>query len=250
MITKIFLHQEKIFTKIQKQFPYCIYIPLEQPYLLNHGDDPCYYAKTFESAYDFAINYAKQYWDFSNIEIDKIYFEDIDNDNDNNNKISKSYFVFSLEKAQETGNVWKSKSINNNGANYFCKITKSNIKFKEETILFEKTDYTEDILKIFNFTLKKLNNNIIYQDCKCNAHIYFDYSTKKYGDYLTYSTVDKKSTLKEIIMNYFDSNYLFIKNFDLIYDNIINNSLKYLDKNDFTNKHKIIFREISILYKN
>jgi hypothetical protein len=245
MINKIFLYQEKIFTKIQKQFPYCISIPLEQPYLLNHDDEPCYYAKTFESAYDFAINYGKQYLDYSNIEIDKIYFED-----NNNNQISKSYFVFSLEKAQQTGNVWKSRSVNNNGANYFCNITKSNIKFKEETILFEKTNYTEDILKIFNFTLKKLNNNIIYQDCKCNAHIYFDYFTQKYGDNLTYSIVDKKLTLKEIIINYFDTNYMFIKNFDLIYDNIVNKTLKYLDKNDFTNKHKIIFREITLLYKN
>jgi hypothetical protein len=242
MIKKIFLHQEKIFTKIQKQFPYCIYIPLEQSYLLNHEDEPCYYAKTFESAYDFAINYAKQYWDYSNIEIDKIYFEDI-------NQIKKSYFIFSLEKAQQTGNVWRSKSVNN-GAIYFCNIIKSSIKFDKNPILFEKTNYTEDILKIFNFTLKKLNNNIIYQDCKCNAHIYYDYYTKKYGDYLTYSTVDNKLTLKEIVMNYFDTNYMFIKNFDLFYDNIINNTLKYLDKNDFINKHKIIFREISILYKN
>jgi hypothetical protein len=245
MIKKIFLHQQKIFTKIQKQYPYCISIPLEQSHLLNHDDEPCYYAKTFESAYDFAINYAKQYWDYSNIEIDKIYFEDI---NINNNQIKKSYFIFSLEKAQQTGNVWRSKSVNN-GAIYFCNITKSSIKFEEKPILFEKTDYTEDILKIFNFTLKKLNNNIIYQDCKCNAHIYYDYYTKKYGDYLTYSTVDNKLTLKEIVMNYFDTNYIFIKNFDLIYYYIINNTLKYLDKNDFTNKHKIIFREISILFK-
>jgi hypothetical protein len=246
MIKKLFLHQEKIFTKIQKQYPYCISIPLEQSYLINYENEPCYYAKTFESAYNFAINYAKQYWDYSNIEIDKIYFENIND----NNQIKKSYFIFSLEKAQQTGNVWKSRSVNNNGANYFCNITKSNIKFKEETILFEKTDYTEDILKIFNFTLKKLNNNIIYQDCKCNAHIYYDNYTKKYGDYLTYSTIDKKSTLKEIVINYFDTNYMFIKNFDLFYDNIINNTIKYLDKNDFTNKNKIIFREISILYKN
>jgi hypothetical protein len=239
MIKKIFLYQEQIFTNIQKQYPYCISIPLEQHSQLNNENEPCYYAKTFESAYAFAINYAKQYWDYSNIEIDKIYFE-------NNNQ--KSYFIFSLEKAKQTGNVWRSKSINNDGAIYFCNISKSSIKFKEEIILFENTIYTEDILKIFNFTLKKLNNNIIYQDCKCNAHIYFDYFTKRYGDYLTYSTVDKKLTLKEIILNYFDSNNLFIKNFDLFYDNIINNSIKYLDKNDFINKHKIIFREISILY--
>ena len=245
MIKKLFLHQEKIFTKIQKQYPYCISIPLEQSYLINHENEPCYYAKTFESAYDFAINYAKQYWDYSNIEIDKIYFENIND----NNQIKKSYFIFSLEKAQQTGNVWKSKSVNN-GAIYFCNITKINIIFEEKPILFEKNDYTEDILKIFNFTLKKLNNNIIYQDCKFNAHIYYDYHTKKYGDYLTYSTVDKKSTLKEIVMNYFDTNYMFIKNFDLFYNNIINNTIKYLDKNDFTNKNKIIFREISILYKN
>jgi hypothetical protein len=245
MIKKLFLHQEKIFTKIQKQYPYCISIPLEQSYLINYENEPCYYAKTFESAYNFAINYAKQYWDYSNIEIDKIYFENIND----NNQIKKSYFIFSLEKAQQTGNVWKSKSVNN-GAIYFCNITKSNIIFEEKPILFEKNDYTEDILKIFNFTLKKLNNNIIYQDCKFNAHIYYDYHTKKYGDYLTYSTVDKKSTLKEIVMNYFDTNYMFIKNFDLFYDNIINNNLKYLDKNDFTNKYKIIFREISIIYKN
>ncbi len=242
MIKKLLLHQQKTFTRIQKQYPYCIKIPLEQSHLLNNEDGPCYYAKTFESSYDFAINYAKQYCDYSNIEIDKIYFEDDEKIN------KKSYFIFSLEKAQQTGNVWRSKSVNN-GAIYFCNITKSQIKFEEIPILFEKTDYTVDTLKIFNFTLKKLNNNIIYQDCKCNAHIYYDYYTKKYGDYLTYSTVDKKLTLKEIVMNYFDTNYIFIKNFDLFYDNIINNKLKYLDKNDFTNKYKIIFREISILYK-
>lgn len=242
MKKKLFLHQQKTFMRIKKQYPYCITIPLEQSHLLNNEEEPSYYAKTFESAYDFAINYSKQYWDYSNIEIDKIYYEDTEKDNKN------SYFIFSLEKAQQTGKVWRSKIAN--GATYSCNIIKSQIKFDETPILFEKTDYTEDILKIFNFTLKKFNKNIIYQDCKCNAHIYYDYFTKKYSDFLTYSTVDKKLTLKEIVMNYFDCNYMFLKNYDLFFDNIINNKIKYLDKNDFTNKYKIIFREISIIYKN
>jgi hypothetical protein len=227
------------FNLIRQSYPYCIIIPLCNTNLDNNNTEPKYYARNIDSAYSYALNYAKRY---INIEKNKTYYDD-------NGDIK--YFINTKEEAIKTGKVWKYK-INDNSY-YYCDIIKKSITFEEEkdNIIFVNNKYREEIIKIYNFTLRKINNNIIYQDYKINANIYYDYINKCYGDYLSYNGGDEKyNTIEEVLTNYFTTCNLLLKNCDIIYNNIKNNPFTCLVKENFLNNKKIIFSEILIFTNN
>jgi hypothetical protein len=229
------------FNMIRQSFPYCIMIPLHQKNINinNTTENPKYYARTLDGAYSYAINYAKRYMDIDNIEKNKIYY-------DENSDIK--YFVNTIEEVLKTGKVWRYKI--NDDSYYYCDIIKKSITFSNEDIIFTNNTYREEIIKIYNFTLRKINNNIIYQDYGINANIYYDYVNKCYGDYLSYNVGEKFNNLEEGLTNYFAVCNLLLKNRDIVYKNIKNNTFTVLDREKFMNNKKVIFREILIFTKN
>jgi len=230
------------FNMIRQSFPYCIMIPLHQKNINNTTENPKYYARTFESAYSYALNYAKRYMDIDSIDKNKIYYDESG---------GIKYFVNTKEEVIKTGKVWRYKI--NDDCYYYCNIIKKSITFSNENndIIFSDNTYREEIIKIYNFTLRKINNNIIYQDYVINANIYFDYINKSYGDYLSYNAGEEKyKNIDECLTNYFTTCNLLLKNRDKVYRNIKNNSLTCLDREKFTNNEKIIFREILVFTKN
>ncbi len=231
---------------IRQTYPYCIIIPLHNTNINNNNIEPKYYAKNIDSAYSYALNYAKRYINIENdenIEKNKIYYDD---------KGNIKYFINTKEEVLKTGKVWRYK-INHNSY-YYCDIIKKSITYEEkknDDIIFVNNGYREEIIKIYNFTLKKINNNIIYQDYKINANIYVDYINKCYGDYLSYNAGDEKyKSIEEVLTNYFTTCNLILKNYSIIYKYIINNPFTCLVKENFLNNKKIIFREILIFTKN
>jgi len=228
------------FNILRKSFPYCIIIPLHNKNINNTTENPKYYARTIESAYSFAINYAKRYMDIENIEKNKIYYDD---------NYTITYFINTIEEVIETGKVWQYKINEDNY--YYCDIKKKNLIFSNEDIIFADNCYREEIIKIYNFTMRKINNNIIYQDYEINANIYYDYINKSYGDYLSYNGGEEKyKNIEEVLTNYFTTCNLLLKNYTIVYNNIKNNAFTYLDNNNFINNKKVIFREILIFTKN
>ena len=227
------------FNMIRQSFPYCIMIPLYQKNINNTNTEPKYYAKTIANAYSYAINYAKRYIDIDCIVKNKLYYDD-------NGDIK--YFVNTIEEVLKTGKVWRYKI--NNESYYYCDIIKNSITFRNEDIIFADNTYREEIIKIYNFTLRKINNNIIYQDYGINANIYYDYINKCYGDYLSYNVEEKFKNIEECLTNYFTVCNLLLKNRDIIYKNIKNNTFTYLDREKFMNNKKVIFREILVFTKN
>jgi len=228
------------FNMIRNIYPYCIIIPLHQKNINNTTENPKYYARTLDSAYAFTINYAKRYIDIDNIDKNKLYYDD-------NGTIK--YFVNTIEEVIKTGKVWQYKI--NDDSYYYCDIIKKSITFNNEDIIFANNCYREEIIKIYNYTLRKINNNIIYQDYKINANIYYDYISKSYGDYLSYNCSEEKyNNIEDVLTNYFTICNLLLKNRDIIYKNIKNNPFTYLDKEKIMNNKKVIFREILIFTKN
>ena len=227
------------FNMIRQSFPYCIMIPLYQKNINNTNTEPKYYARTIDSAYAYAINYVKRYMDIDCIEKNKLYYDD-------NGGIK--YFVNTIEEVLKTGKVWRYKI--NDKSYYYCDIIKKSITFSNEDIIFADNKYREEIIKIYNYTLRKINNNIIYQDYGINANIYYDYINKCYGDYLSYNVEEKFNNLEEGLTNYFMTCNLMLKNYDIVYKNIKNNPFTYLNKEKFMNNKKVIFREILIFTKN
>jgi len=227
------------FNMIRQSFPYCIMIPLYQKNINNTNTDPKYYARTIASAYSYAINYGKRYIDIDCIDKNKLYYDD-------NGDIK--YFVNTKEEVLKTGKVWRYKI--NDESYYYCDIIKKSITFRNEDIIFADNTYREEIIKIYNFTLRKINNNIIYQDYGINANIYYDYINKCYGDYLSYNVEEKFKNIEESLTNYFTVCNLILKNRDIVYSNIKNNIFTYLDKEKFMNNKKVIFREILVFTKN
>jgi hypothetical protein len=218
-------------------------IPLHNK-TINNNKEPKYYARTIDSAYSYAINYAKRYISINNIEKNRLYY-------DNMGEIK--YFINTLEEVIKTGKVWQYKINNDNY--YYCDIIKKSITLgnneTNEDIIFVNNGYSEEIIKIYNFTLRKINNNIIYQDYEINANIYYDYVNKSYGDYLSYNAGEEKyKSIEDILTNYFTNCNLLLKNCTIVYNNIKNNPFTYLDKNNFLNNRKVIFREILIFKKN
>jgi hypothetical protein len=209
----------------------------------NTNTEPKYYARTIDSAYSYAINYAKRYIDIDKIEKNKLYYDD-------NHTIK--YFVNTKEEVLNTGKVWRYNI--NEDSYYFCDIIKKNITYGNDDnkdIIFVNNSYREEIIKIYNFTLRKINNNIIYQDYEINANIYYDYINKSYGDYLSYNAgEDKYKKLEDVLTNYFTICNLLLKNSAIVYNNIKNNHFTCLDKDKFINNKKVIFREILIFTKN
>jgi hypothetical protein len=229
------------FNMIRQLYPYCIMIPLHNTNIniKNINTEPKYYTRTLDSAYAYAINYAKRYMDINNLEKNKLYYDDIGN---------IKYFINTKEEVIKTGKVWKYKINVNNY--YYCNIVKNSITFENEDIIFANNGYSEELIKIYNFTLRKINNNIIYQDYKINANIYYDYVNKSYGDYLSYNAGEEKyKSIEDILTNYFTTCNLLLKNSDIVYNNIKNNPFTCLDKNNFINNKKVIFREILIFTK-
>ena len=227
------------FNMIRQSFPYCIMILLYHKNINNTTENPKYYARTIDSAYAYAINYANRYVDINNIEKNKLYYDD-------NGGIK--YFVNTPEEVLKTGKVWRYKI--NDESYYYCDIIKKSITFSNEDIIFADNTYIEEIIKIYNFTLRKINNNIIYQDYGINANIYYDYISKSYGDYLSYNVEEKYKNIDECLSNYFTLCNLILKNCDIVYSNIKNNTLTILDKEKFMNNKKVIFREILVFTKN
>jgi hypothetical protein len=230
------------FNLIRQTYPYCIIIPLHNIHIDNNNTEPKYYAKNIDSAYSYAINYAKRYIKLDNIERNKIYYDD-------NGDIK--YFINTKEEVIKTEKVWKYK-INDNSY-YYCDIIKKSITFEEEkdNIIFMNNSYREEIIKIYNFTLRKINKNIIYQDYKINANIYYDYINKSYGDYLSYNAGEEKyKNIEDVLTNYFTTCNLLLKNCAIIYNNIKNNSFTCLVKENFLYNKKVIFREILIFTNN
>ena len=215
-------------------------IPLHNTNINNTNTEPKYYARTLHSAYAYAINYAKRYMDIDKIEKNKLYYDE---------NCSIKYFINTKEEILNTGNVWRYKI--NKDSYYYCDIVKNSITFENEDIIFVNNGYKDEIIKIYNFTLRKINNNIIYQDYKINANIYYDYVNKCYGDYLSYNAGEEKfNNLKDVLTNYFTTCNLLVKNSNIVYNNIKNNPFTCLDKNNFINNKKVIFREILIFTKN
>ena len=228
------------FNKIRQSFPYCIMIPLHNTNINNTNTEPKYYARTLHSAYAYAINYAKRYMDIDKIEKNKLYYDE---------NCSIKYFINTKEEILNTGNVWRYKI--NKDSYYYCDIVKNSITFENEDIIFVNNGYKDELIKIYNFTLRKINNNIIYQDYKINANIYYDYVNKSYGDYLSYNAGEEKyKSIENVLTNYFTICNLLLKNSDIVYNNIKNNPFTCLDKNNFINNKKVIFREILIFTKN
>jgi hypothetical protein len=228
------------FNIVRQSYPYCIMIPLKN--INNINTEPKYYARTIDSAYSYAINYAKRYMNINNIEKNKLYY-------DENGDIK--YFVNTLEEVIKTGKVWKYKI--NADIYYYCDIIKKSITFEnnDNNIIFSNNNYEEEIIKIYNFTLRKINNNIIYQDYKINANICYDYINKSYKDYLSYNAGEEKyNRIEEVLTNYFKTCNLILKNCALVYNEIKNNPFTCLDKDKFINNKKVIFREILIFTKN
>ena len=228
------------FNKIRQSFPYCIMIPLHNTNINNTNTEPKYYARTLHSAYAYAINYAKRYMDIDKIEKNKLYYDE---------NCSIKYFINTKEEILNTGNVWRYKI--NKDSYYYCDIVKNSITFENEDIIFVNNGYKDELIKIYNFTLRKINNNIIYQDYKINANIYYDYVNKCYGDYLSYNAGEEKyKSIEDVLTNYFTICNLLVKNSNIIYNNIKNNLFTCLDKDKFINNKKVIFREILIFTKN
>ena len=227
------------FNMLKQSFPYCIMIPLYQKNINNTTENPKYYARTLDSAYSYAINYAKRYMDIDNIEKNKIYYDESGD---------IKYFVNTIEEVLKTGKVWRYKI--NDDSYYYCDIIKKSITFSNEDIIFTNNTYREEIIKIYNFTLRKINNNIIYQDYGINANIYYDYINKCYGDYLSYNVGEKFNNLEEILTNYFSVCNLILKSRDIVYKNIKKNIFTCLDREKFMNNKKVIFREILVFTKN
>jgi len=230
------------FNMLINSYPYCIMIPLYQKYINNTNTEPKYYARTIDSAYSYAINYAKRYMDINNIEKNKLYYDD-------NGNIK--YFVNTKEEVLKTGKVWRYKI--NDDCYYYCNIIKKSITFSNENndVIFTDNTYREEIIKIYNFTLRKINNNIIYQDYVINANIYFDYINKSYGDYLSYNAGEEKyKNIDECLTNYITTSNLLLKNRNIVYSNIKNNPITILDREKFMNNKKVIFREILVFTKN
>ena len=178
----------------------------------------------------------------NNIEKNKLYYDD---------RGDIKYFVNTVEEVLNTGKVWQYKINDNNY--YYCDIIKKSITFEEEkdNIIFVNNSYREEIIKIYNFTLRKINNNIIYQDYSINANIYYDYIDKSYGDYLSYNAGEEKyKNIEEVLTNYFTTCNLLLKNCAIVYNNIKNNPFTCLDREKFMNNKKVIFREILIFTKN
>jgi hypothetical protein len=217
-------------------------IPLHNK-TINNNKEPKYYARTIDSAYSYAINYAKRYIPVNNIEKKRLYY-------DENGDIK--YFINTLEEVIKTGKVWQYKINNDNY--YYCDIIKKDITFEEgnnEDIIFYNNSYKEELVKIYNFTLIKINNNIICQDYKINANICYDYISKCYRDYLSYNAGEGKyNNIEEALTNYFTTCNLLLKNCDIVYRNIKNNPFTCLIKENFMNNKKVIFREILIFTKN
>ena len=227
------------FNMIRQSFPYCIMIPLYQKNIDNTNTEPKYYARTIDSAYSYAINYAKRYIDIDIIDKNKIYYDESG---------GIKYFVNTKEEVLKTGKVWRYKI--NDDSYYYCNIIKKSITFSNEDIIFTNNTYREEIIKIYNFTLRKINNNIIYQDYGINANIYYDYINKSYGDYLSYNVGEKFNNLEEILTNYFAVCNLILKSRDIVYKNIKKNTFTCLDREKFMNNKKVIFREILVFTKN
>ncbi len=227
------------FNMIRQSYPYCIIIPLYQKNINNTNIEPKYYARTIDSAYSYAINYAKRYMDVVNIEKNKLYYDD---------KGDIKYFVNTKEEVLKTGKVWQ--YIINDNSHYYCDIIKKSITFNNEDVIFADNTYREEIIKIYNFTLRKINNNIIYQDYSINANIYYDYVNKCYGDYLSYTGEEKYKKIEDVLTNYFTICNLLLKNCDIVYSNIKNKPFTCLDREKFMNNKKVIFREILIFTKN
>jgi hypothetical protein len=230
------------FNLIRQSYPYCVRIPLYNIHIENNNIEPKYYTKNIKSAYSYAINYAKRYMNINNIEKNKLYYDD---------KGDIKYFVNTVEEVLKTGKVWQYK-INDNSY-YYCDIIKKSITFEEEkdNIIFVNNSYREEIIKIYNFTLRKINNNIIYQDYSINANIYYDYIDKSYGDYLSYNAGEEKyKNIEEVLTNYFTTCNMLLKNYAIVYNNIKNKAFTCLDREKFLNNKKVIFREILIFTKN
>jgi hypothetical protein len=228
------------FNMIRHSFPYCIIIPLHNKNINNTTENPKYYARTISSAYSYAINYAKRYMHIASIEKNKLYYDD---------RGEIKYFVNTIEEVVKTGKVWQNKI--NDDSYYYCDIIKKSITFSNEDVIFADNTYREEIIKIYNFTLRKINNNIIYQDYKINANIYYDYIDKSYGDYLSYNAGEEKyNNIEDVLTNYFTTCNLLLKNCDIVYSNIKNKLFTCLDKEKFINNKKVIFREILIFTKN
>jgi len=230
------------FNMLRNSYPYCIMIPLYQKNINNTNTEPKYYARTIDSAYSYAINYGKRYIDINNIEKNKLYYDDSGD---------IKYFVNTKEEVLKTGKVWQYKI--NDDSYYYCDIIKKSITFGNENndVIFADNTYREEIIKIYNFTLRKINNNIIYQDYGINANIYYDYVNKYYGDYLSYNTCEEKfNRLEDVLTNYFTICNLLLKNRDIVYSNIKNNTFTCLDREKFINNKKVIFREILVFTKN
>ena len=199
------------FNMIRQSFPYCIMIPLYQKNIdkkniNNTNTEPKYYARTLHSAYTYAINYAKRYMNIDSIEKNKLYY-------DENGSIK--YFINTKEEILNTGKVWRYKI--NKDSYYYCNIIKKSITLDNnetnEDIIFANNGYSEEIIKIYNFTLRKINNNIIYQDYEINANIYYDYVNKCYGDYLSYNAGEEKyKSIEDVLTNYFTICNLLLKN--------------------------------------
>lgn len=227
------------FNMIRQSFPYCIMIPLYQKNIDNTNTEPRYYARTIDSAYAYAINYGKRYIDIDIIDKNKIYYDESGD---------IKYFVNTIEEVLKTGKVWQYKI--NDESYYYCEIIKKSITFSNEDIIFTNNTYREEIIKIYNFTLRKINNKIIYQDYGINANIYYDYVNKCYGDYLSYNVGEKFNNLEEILTNYFAVCNLILKSRDIVYKNIKKNTFTCLDREKFMNNKKVIFREILVFTKN
>ncbi len=231
------------FNLIKQTYPYCIMLPLHNTTINNNNKEPKYYARTIDSAYYYSINYAKRYIPVNNIEKNRLYY-------DENGDIK--YFINTLEEVIKTGKVWKYKINNDNY--YYCDIIKKGITYEEENnedIIFINNSYKEELVKIYNFTIIKINNNIICQDYKINANIFYDFIGKYYSDYLSYNAGEEKyNNIDEVLTNYFTTCNLILKNSDIIYNNIKNNPFTCLDKENFINNKKIIFSEILIFTKN
>ena len=134
------------FNMIRQSFPYYIIIPLHNKNINNTNTEPKYYAKTIASAYSYAINYAKRYIDIDIIDKNKIYYDDSGD---------IKYFVNTKEEVLKTGKVWRYKI--NNDSYYYCDIIKKSITFGNENndIIFADNKYREEIIKIYNFTIRK-----------------------------------------------------------------------------------------------
>lgn len=243
------IHQRQTLKSIEKEYPFQIQINLFRTSLLDGYYHKPYYAKTFEDAYKFAYDEAKNTFDLKDLELDKIYEKEYKVFNNENCKLktNEPFFINSYNKSMETGIVWRSPDL---GMYYICQIQKKTDDFWKLMKNYEKITIPDNnFAKIIYYSIFKVDDNVICIDSPKKANIY-QVENGLFMDY-GFSAIMRRSSLETVIQKFLNRNNIpKIKNEDKFICNLKKNNIFFLKNEDFEEEPDLIFSEIVIFSSN